>query len=255
MKPLCYFFSLLCVVILPLVWACCPLLRSTVEEGVRFNNPYLIGKELTQGHDCACCQSDLVRVFRSSSHCPRHFVSPPPKKNPKHFPLQVCQKNLHFASICKEEKENLTNSSQQTITNDEWMKGLSTDGYPLPQYRFAQCELSTREHVSPFPDRELSVLSLHISSYLHMAHVSPIFLWFSTSKDYILVVFLHAWQKSSRETVENWITLIVIAGISFDKNKFSSFNISNLVKSHNIIFEGILWIRSGATWGTCSDSR
>lgn len=59
----------------------------------------------------------------------------------------------------------------------------------------------------------------------------------------------------NRNAVENWMTLTVITGLPFDKNKFSSFKIIDLVKSHNIIFEGILWIASGATCGTCSDSR
>lgn len=127
---------------------------------MRLNNPYFKGKVVTEGHDCACCQSELVREFRVSSHCQGTFSSPPRQQ----FPLQVHRKNLCFTSICKEEKENQTNSSQQSIRH-EVMTGLSTDGCPLPQCRFAQCNLSAREHLPP--DRELSVLSLHQSSYLH----------------------------------------------------------------------------------------
>lgn len=186
--PLLFYFSLLCghgLLCLTLL----PPHQVNHQEGGAGCIPIIHTFREKSGHDCACCQSELVRVFRISTHCPRPFFFSLP---PQHFPLQVCGKNLCFVSICKEAKENQTNSSQQKVPHYELMKGLSNDSCLLQQYRFAQCELSAREHLSPVPEMELSVLSLHLSSYLHMAHVSPTFLLFSTSKDYILLIFLHS---------------------------------------------------------------
>lgn len=78
-----------------------PLLGSTIKRPAGMHplstNPYCGRKEMTRAVPPA---SHVIRVFRNSSHCPRHFFLPP-----THFPPSNLSEELGFPPQSEKKKK------------------------------------------------------------------------------------------------------------------------------------------------------
>lgn len=170
-----------------------PLLGSTIKRSAGMHplstNPYFSRKEMTRAGPAV---SHVIRVFRVSSHCPRHFFLPP-----THFPPSNLSEELGFPPQSEKKKKIF----RQTLPRRQERMINQWRAYPLTA-AFAE-KPRVREHLSAGPEGQLLVLSLRLNL------VSPPFERVATSKDNILIILLHSWQSfrmrsGGARSLQNW---------------------------------------------------